>query len=95
MTTILKQRNQYSKPKYIRYRIYEKYKVIGRYFCMDYYQISNFQMDQIILENCKPTNKLHLGYKYDSYHTEQEMINGFSCTFEQLSENEKLIFNKL
>jgi len=62
---------------------------------MDYYQISDYQMDQIVLENCKPTNQLHLGYKMVEYCTEQETINGFSCTFEQLSESEKIIYNSL
>ena len=95
MDKILKQKNQWTKPKWMRYRIYEKYKVIGRYFCLDYYQISDYQMNQIILENCRPTNELHLGYKLDAYATEEEMLNGFSCTYADLSPSEKSIYNRL
>jgi hypothetical protein len=93
MEKIVKQRNQWTKPKWMRDKIYEKYKVIGRCFCLDYYQISDYQINQIILENCRPTKEFNLGYKVDAYHTENEMINGFSCTYEQLSESEKLIWN--
>lgn len=95
MIQILKQRNQWSKSKLLKSRIFEKYKIIGRKYCLEYYKISNTILDQIIIENCKPTNKLHLGYKLDSYHTEDEMINGFNCTYEQLSDNEKLIYDNL
>ena len=37
--------------------------------------------------------KIHFGYKNESYHTEEEMINGFSCTYEDLSEQEKEIYD--
>ena len=95
MDKILKQKNQWTKPKWMRYRIYEKYKVIGRYFCLDYYQISDYQMNQIILENCRPTNELHLGSKTAPYFTEEEMINGFSCTYADLSPIEKKMYDNL
>ena len=46
-------------------------------------------MNQIILENCRPTNELHLGYKTDAYFSEDEMLNGFRCTYADLSPSEK------
>ena len=95
MGKILKRRNQFTMSKWMRDKIYEKYNVLGREFCLAYYMTSDFQINQIILENCYQTNKLHLGYKLDSYHTEDEMINGFSCAYEQLSDSEKLIYDNL
>jgi hypothetical protein len=43
----------------------------------------------------KYASKLNLGYKNEAYFTEEEMLNGFSCTYEDLSESEKLIYDKL
>jgi YesN/AraC family two-component response regulator len=46
-------------------------------------------------ELAKRSNRAVIGYKTAPYFTEEEMINGFSCTYEQLSESEKLIHDKL
>jgi len=47
------------------------------------------------LEKLRMQTKVGLGYKNEAYATEDEMINGFSCTYEQLSESEKSIYDKL
>jgi hypothetical protein len=41
----------------------------------------------------KFSTKLHLGYKNEAYFTELEMLNGFTCTFEDLSQSERQIYN--
>ena len=46
-------------------------------------------------ELAKRSNRAVIGYKNEAYATEDEMINGFSCTYEQLSESEKILYNKL
>lgn len=45
-------------------------------------------------ELAKLSNRAVIGHKNESYATEEEMINGFSCTYEQLSDSEILMFNK-
>jgi hypothetical protein len=37
--------------------------------------------------------KIHFGYKHEAYYTEDEMINGFQCCYEDLSESEKAMYN--
>jgi hypothetical protein len=44
-------------------------------------------------ELAKRSNRAVIGCKNEAYATEQEMINGFSCTYEQLSESERQIYN--
>lgn len=46
-------------------------------------------------ELAKRSNRAVIGYKNEAYFSEEEMINGFSCTYEQLSQSEKSIFDKL
>ncbi len=46
-------------------------------------------------ELAKRSNRAVIGFKNEAYHTEDEMINGFSCTYEDLSESEKSIYNLL
>jgi len=41
----------------------------------------------------KFSTKLHLGYKNEAYATEDEMFNGFTCTYEDLSPSERQIYN--
>jgi cytochrome oxidase Cu insertion factor (SCO1/SenC/PrrC family) len=46
-------------------------------------------------EKAKYFSKAIIGYKDTSYATEQEMLNGFSCTYEDLSPSEKSIYDRL
>ena len=46
-------------------------------------------------ELAKRSNRAVIGYKNEAYDSEDEMLNGFSCTYQQLSESEKVIFDKL
>ena len=46
-------------------------------------------------EKAKYFSKAVLGYKDTEYATEEEMINGFSCTYEDLSLIEKRMYDKL
>jgi hypothetical protein len=47
------------------------------------------------LEKLRMQTKVGLGYKNEAYDSEENMINGFSARYEQLSESEKAIFYKL
>lgn len=38
-------------------------------------------------------SKISFGYKNEAYHTEDEMINGFQCKYEDLSESEQAMYN--
>lgn len=38
-------------------------------------------------------NKIYFGYKKEAYYTEEEMIEGFKCSYEDLSESEKAMYN--
>ena len=71
---------------YSAYRLKKKYKVSVGYLAT------------LKLENEREYNissKAVLGSKTASYFTEEEMINGFSCTYEDLSPSEKAIYNRL
>lgn len=46
-------------------------------------------------EKAKYFSKAIIGYKDTEYATEEEMINGFSCTYSDLSPSEKQIYNRL
>ena len=46
-------------------------------------------------EKAKYFSKAVLGYKDTEYATEEEMINGFSCTYEDLSPIEKRMYHEL
>ena len=46
-------------------------------------------------EKAKYFSKAVLGYKDTEYANEEEMINGFSCTYEDLSPIEKRMYDKL
>jgi hypothetical protein len=47
------------------------------------------------LEKLRMQTKAVLGYKNEAYFSEDEMLNGFSCTYEDLSPSEKSIYNLL
>jgi hypothetical protein len=47
------------------------------------------------LEKLRMQTKVGLGYKNEAYFTEQEMISGFSCAYEDLSLIEKKIYDNL
>jgi hypothetical protein len=46
-------------------------------------------------EKAKYFSKAVLGYKDAAYATEDEMLNGFSCTYDDLSPSEKSLYNRL
>lgn len=47
------------------------------------------------LEKLRAQTKVGLGYKNEAYDSEENMINGFSCTYDDLSPSEKILYNKL
>jgi hypothetical protein len=71
---------------YSAYRLKKKYKVSVGY-------LANLKLENEREYNI--SSNAVLGSKTAAYFTEQEMINGFSCTYEQLSESEKKIYNLL
>jgi len=52
-------------------------------------------LKRIELEKLRMQTKVGLGYKNEAYFTEDEMLNGFSCTYNDLSPSEKVIYDKL
>jgi hypothetical protein len=52
-----------------------------------------YKLAMIRLEKEKFKTKVGLGYKNEAYFSEEEMLNGFTCTFEDLSQSEKAIYN--
>jgi hypothetical protein len=52
-------------------------------------------LKRIELEKFRMQTKVGLGYKNEAYFTELEMLNGFNCTYEDLSPSEKSIYNRL
>jgi hypothetical protein len=71
---------------YSAYRLKKKYKVSVGY-------LANLKLENEREYNV--SSKAVLGSKTTAYFTEDEMISGFSCTYEQLSPSEKSIFDKL
>ena len=44
----------------------------------------------------KPVSRGKLGHRNEAYHTEEFMINGYQVpTFDELSESEKVIYNRI
>jgi len=52
-------------------------------------------LKRIELEKLRTQTKVGLGYKNEAYFTEDEMLNGFSCTYEDLSPSEKKLYDRL
>jgi hypothetical protein len=50
---------------------------------------------QILEEVGKVSSTMKMGNKTETYATEEEMINGFQCTYNDLSKEEKLIYQRL
>jgi len=71
---------------YSMYRLKKKYKVSVGY-------LANLKLENEREYNI--SSKAVLGSKTAPYATEEEMINGFSCTYEDLSPSEKSIYNRL
>jgi hypothetical protein len=71
---------------YSAYRLKKKYKVSVGY-------LANLKLENEREYNI--SSKAVLGSKTAPYFTESEMINGFSCTYADLSPSEKSIYNKL
>ena len=71
---------------YSAYRLKKKYKVSVGY-------LANLKLENEREYNI--SSKAVLGSKTAAYFTEEEMINGFSCTYEDLSPSEKAIYNRL
>jgi len=47
------------------------------------------------LEKLRMQTKVGLGYKNEAYDSEENMLNGFTCTYEDLSESEKKLYDRL
>ena len=44
----------------------------------------------------KPVSRGRIGYRDEAYHTEEFLINGYIApTYDELSESEKLIYNRI
>jgi hypothetical protein len=71
---------------YSAYRLKKKYKVSIGY-------LANLKLENEREYNI--SSKAVLGSKTAPYFTEDEMLNGFSCTYEQLSDSEKSIYDRL
>ena len=71
---------------YSAYRLKKKYKVSVGY-------LANLKLENEREYNI--SSKAVLGSKTAAYFTEEEMLNGFSCTYEDLSPSEKAIYNRL
>jgi len=71
---------------YSAYRLKKKYKVSVGY-------LANLKLENEREYNV--SSKAVLGSKTASYATEQEMLNGFTCTYADLSPSEKSIYNLL
>lgn len=62
------------------------------------YNVSVGYLANLKLENEREYNissKAVLGSKTAPYFSEDEMLNGFSCTYDDLSPSEKAIYNRL
>ena len=71
---------------YSAYRLKKKYKVSVGY-------LANLKLENEREYNI--SSKAVLGSKTAAYATEEDMLNGFSCTYEDLSPSEKSIYNRL
>jgi len=47
------------------------------------------------LEKLRAQTKVGLGHKNEAYDSEENMLNGFSCTYEDLSPIEKKMYDNL
>lgn len=66
----------------------------GVYAIVKQVNVSISSLTLLFSDIAKPVSKLKLGYKNDTYQSEEEMIKGYQIpTFEELSESEKTIYS--
>ena len=69
---------------------------VGVYAIIKQVDVSISSLTLLFSDIAKPVSKLKLGYKNDTYCSEDEMIQGYQIpTYDELSESEKNIYNLL
>lgn len=92
--------NSYKKSKFSRLPISQQLRIkdmlragYGVYEVMRLEKVLVSCLIQVLDDVGKVSSRMTLGSKTESYATEEEMINGFQCSYEDLSESEKVIWN--
>ena len=67
----------------------------GVYLLSEKYAVKVSSLILKIAKLTKPVSRMRIGYKNEAYATEQEMLQDFQCSYEDLSSSEKLIYERL
>lgn len=94
--------NSYKRSKFARLPISQQLRIkdmlragYGVYEVMRLEKVLVSCLIQVLDDVGKVSSRMTLGSKTESYATEEEMITGFQCTYDDLSEEEKLIYQRL
>lgn len=94
--------NSYKKSKFSRLPISQQLRI--KDMLREGYKVHEVMRMEKVLVSCliqvmeevgKVSSRMTLGSKTESYATEEEMIIGFQCTYNDLSEEEKAIWNRI
>ncbi len=81
------------KPSVISIHIFNHYEWNGRASALEHFEITDKELNDVLIRNIQPRQPNEPEPKYLYSQTEEEMLNGFSCTYDELSESEKVIYN--
>lgn len=98
----LRAKNSYSKSRFSSLPISQQLRIkdmlragYGVYEVMRMEKVLVSCLIQVMEDVGKVSSRMTLGSKTESYATEEEMITGFQCTYDDLSEEEKLIYHRI
>lgn len=97
-----KKRKKYYSKMFEKFPIREQLKMrdmlnsgYGVYHVAKVFSVSISSLILIADDINKPQSKMILGVKNESYCSEEELITGFKCSYEDLSVEEKTIWNRI
>lgn len=82
-----------SKPSVVSIHIFNHYQLNGRENTLKHYEMTDKELNDILIRNIQPRQPNEPSPKYEYSETEEEMINGFVCNYDDLSEQEKVIWS--
>jgi hypothetical protein len=81
------------KPSVVSIHIFNHYGFNGRASTLEHYEITDKELNDVLIRNIEPRQPNESEPKYQYSETEEEMLAEFTCTYEDLSEQEKVIYN--
>jgi hypothetical protein len=81
------------KPSVVSIHIFNHYGFNGRASTLEHFDITDKELNAVLIRNIEPRQPNERESKYQYSQTEEEMLTEFTCTYDELSEQEKVIYN--